>query len=533
MKTNFSDPLRPIDTQPFNPWQLPEDPFDYLTLVKQANGIGDVGNNVGNKVAIIGAGCCGLIAAHELMRIGLNPVVYEATGRIGGRTYTHRFEKDPKAFAEVGAMRIPITHELLFYYLHKWNIKYKPFPNPIIVDTMLYINGQKFFVPKGGELPEPVKQVLNKWSTLVDPIKAEMKKADSSPFERTVQWGYYVNKYKNKSLFEVLHEEGWTREETDLFGNVGIGTGGLDSLYQTCFLEMLRVVLHKDEENQQLIIGGTNQIADNFWSQEVDCVNWGRMSVERINGGKTRPAVKEINTSNDIRNKIAIKDVDGIVDEYDAVIITCSLRALELTIKINYPTFTDDVWTSLYDLHMVASQKLFVLTKTAFWKEQPDFKLYTTITDKATRQTYFFDASDFGQDTSSGVICLSYCWEDSAVKFSALTPEQRVELCLDVLEEIYGQKVRQMLSEQIIETFAWSWEKSHGYYGAYRMSYPGQYSHQWILYNQMKGKPLNNGVYLAGEALSWLGLSGWIEGALQTGLSASLSVIDRINAVSQ
>lgn len=514
-------------------WQLPEDPFDYIGLLKQSNGIGDVGTNVGKKVAIIGAGCSGLVAAHELMRIGLNPVVYEATGRIGGRTYTHRFKKDPKAIAELGAMRIPTTHEIVFHYLHKWNIKYKLFPNPLVVDTMLYINRQKYFVPLGKELPEKVKIVLDKWSDIVEPIREEMKKVDFSHFERTVLWDSIVKKYKNKSLFEVLYEAGWTREETDLFGKVGIGTGGLDSFYQTCFLEMLRVALHTDEVDQQLIIGGTDQIANNFWSQEVDCVYWGKTSVEKINGGKPRPAVTEINTPSQSERKILIKDADKNVDEYDAAIITCSLRSLELTIKVNYPTFTDDVWTSLSNIHMVASQKIFILTKTAFWKDNPNIKFCTTITDKATRQTYFFDSSDFGSDTPSGVICLSYSWEDSSIKFSALDQEQRVKVCLDVLEEIYGKEITDIIAEQILEVFAWSWEQAYGYYGAFRMSNPGQYSHQWILFDQMKGKSLNNGVYLAGEALSWLGLSGWIEGALQTGLSASLSVIDRLNTLSK
>lgn len=40
------------------------------------------------RVAIVGAGAAGLVAAYELLRIGAEPVIFEATARIGGRAYS-------------------------------------------------------------------------------------------------------------------------------------------------------------------------------------------------------------------------------------------------------------------------------------------------------------------------------------------------------------------------------------------------------------------------------------------------------------
>ena len=40
--------------------------------------------------AIIGAGMAGMVAAYELMRVGLRPVVYEPD-RIGGRLRSEQF----------------------------------------------------------------------------------------------------------------------------------------------------------------------------------------------------------------------------------------------------------------------------------------------------------------------------------------------------------------------------------------------------------------------------------------------------------
>ena len=38
----------------------------------------------------------------------------------------------------------------------------------------------------------------------------------------------------------------------------------------------------------------------------------------------------------------------------------------------------------------------------------------------------------------------------------------------------------------------------------------------------------NNGLYLAGEAMSWYGLSGWVDGAIKTGIQAAISAARKV-----
>src|SRR5882757_8817402 len=74
-------------------------------------------------VAIIGAGAAGLVAAYELLKIGVSPVVFEANPqRIGGRAYSQPFtdsdgEPSTTTFAEMGAMRFPPSGKLFFHYV--------------------------------------------------------------------------------------------------------------------------------------------------------------------------------------------------------------------------------------------------------------------------------------------------------------------------------------------------------------------------------------------------------------------------------
>ena len=44
----------------------------------------------GKQVLVVGAGVSGMVCAYELMRMGLHPVVLEASDRIGGRLYSKK-----------------------------------------------------------------------------------------------------------------------------------------------------------------------------------------------------------------------------------------------------------------------------------------------------------------------------------------------------------------------------------------------------------------------------------------------------------
>ncbi|MBS4537240.1 FAD-dependent oxidoreductase [Clostridium sp. D2Q-11] len=79
------------------------------------------------KIGIIGGGLAGLSACVELKKLGYNITVFEASDRIGGRVYTHYFDRNRHLYGELGAMRLPVAHEATWYYINKFNLKTRPF----------------------------------------------------------------------------------------------------------------------------------------------------------------------------------------------------------------------------------------------------------------------------------------------------------------------------------------------------------------------------------------------------------------------
>ena len=94
----------------------PDFPFAYDRWINHAAGPGSIPKSVhGTEVAVIGAGVSGMVAAFELMKLGLKPVIYE-TGRMGGRLRSEHFENATGVVAELGGMRFPRSATTFNHY---------------------------------------------------------------------------------------------------------------------------------------------------------------------------------------------------------------------------------------------------------------------------------------------------------------------------------------------------------------------------------------------------------------------------------
>src|SRR6476660_817414 len=86
----------------------PDFPCAFDDWITHPSGLGSIpAEHHGEEVAVIGAGISGLVAAYELMKLGVRPVVYEAS-QIGGRGRWPPIEGGQGGVAGVGGGGFPI-----------------------------------------------------------------------------------------------------------------------------------------------------------------------------------------------------------------------------------------------------------------------------------------------------------------------------------------------------------------------------------------------------------------------------------------
>ncbi|MGU4703901.1 FAD-dependent oxidoreductase, partial [Burkholderia cepacia] len=82
--------------------------------------------------------------------------------------------------------------------------------------------------------------------------------------------------------------------------------------------------------------------------------------------------------------------------------------------------FDARTWEAIQYTHYMQSAKIFMATKSAFWKEtDPETnmrKMSVTLSDRLTRGTYLVDYSESAGSTRGTGIFLSYTWNDDALK---------------------------------------------------------------------------------------------------------------------
>jgi monoamine oxidase len=502
---------------------FPFNPYDYKKLLSSGQ-IGTVPKKaLGTRIAVIGTGAAGLCAAYELMKIGLEPVIYEASGRIGGRIFSYPIPGDPASVLELGAMRVPTEQEVFAYYQQLFKINTEPFPNPGKVDTMLWWEDKQYRWDEGTAPPQIITDVQGKFvKFLTDAMKGASGGGGVSHQEKRDIWDNLVKKFENQNLLGALTSTGtWSYEELNILGILGLGTGGLAAQLQVAALEMFRAALG-GWISDQLILGndygvGLESLTNTFWCEEVT-TPCGVSSLKGMQDKETfRPGVVAIR-STPSRKGVEVEDSSGRCETFAATILTCTTRAAQLGVQIEGSLLSTEVWGALRRLHYMSSTKIMCSSSTKFWQDE---KLpVVTLTDRPTRSTYFMD---YGPNAAGGSLLLSYTWGDDSNKLLALSEDQLRAMCENVLGELYGSAFSK---QQLSDFRVISWQQEAGYNGAFRLSYAGQFQDHNALFNQARSSVKagsHDGFFLAGEGTSWEG--GWIEGGLQSGLDAACCTI--------
>jgi tryptophan 2-monooxygenase len=501
----------------------PDFPFPYDNWITHPAGLGSVPETArGAEVAIIGGGLSGLIAAYELMKIGLKPVVYEQ-GRLGGRLRSQSFQGAEGIIAELGGMRFPVSGTGFYHYLNMCGLETKPFPNPLdpaSPSTVIDLEGISAYIEKDDDAPPLLREVSSAWSDALED-GAHFSALQTAIRERDVAgmkeiWNQIVPIWDERTFYDFVASapafQQLSFRHREVFGQVGFGTGGWDSDFPNSMLEILRVVLTSLDEHQNLVVGGVEQLPRRLWEHAPNGV-----SLKSLHGGAPRPGVVRLARASE--DKIAVTDRWGDTRLYGAVLATCQSWLLTTSIHTGEDLFSQKLWMALDRTRYMQSSKTFVMVDRPFWRERDPltnhYRMSTTLSDRLTRGTYLFDN---GPD-KPGVICLSYSWMSDAMKVLPLSADQRVNLMLNALKGIYPDLdlARHIVGDPITV----SWENDPGFLGAFKGALPGHYRYNrrmFCHFMQNELPPAERGMFLAGDDISWT--PAWAEGAVHTALNA-------------
>jgi len=478
-----------------------------------------------------------MVAAYELMKLGLKPVIYEAS-KMGGRLRSQRFEGTQGVVAELGGMRFPVSSTAFYHYVNKLGLQTQAFPNPLTPassSTVIDLEGETYYAQSLADLPSLFREVAEAWAEALETdarfsdIQAAIRDRDVVALKQL--WNALIPIWDDRTFYDfIASSKAFSRlsfHHREVFGQVGFGTGGWDSDFPNSMLEILRVVMTNCDENQHLIVGGADQVPHGLWRHAPDQMAYwpAGTTLASLHAGATRAGVSRIARAADGRLKVT--DCWGDTRAYAAVLTTCQSWLLTTQIDCQESLFSQKVWMALDRTRYMQSSKTFVMVDRPFWKDKDPLTgrdvMSMTLTDRLTRGTYLFDN---GPDRPA-VICLSYAWMGDALKMLPQPVDKRVKLALAALKKIYPNV--DIASHIIGDPICVSWEADPHFLGAFKGALPGHYRYNQRMFAhfmQDKMPEQQRGIFIAGDDVSWT--PAWVEGAVQTSLNAVWGILHHL-----
>ena len=516
----------------------PDFPFAYDDWLRHADGLGSIpADKHGTEVAIVGAGMAGMVAAYELMKLGLKPVVYESR-RLGGRLHSEPFKGAEGIVAELGGMRFPRSSTAFYHYLDRYGLETRPFPNPLspaTPSTVVDLEGEPMYVEDSEQLSPLLKEVGAAWHEALetdasfDAMQEAIRQRDVATIKRI--WNKLVPIWDDRTFYGfIANSQAFMKrsfKHLEAFGQVGFGTGGWDTDFPNSMLEILRVVFTNCDDDQHFVLGGVEQVPRNMWKEaQTGMAHWpDGTSLQALHRGAPRAGVSKIRRNE--RGQIEITDTWGDCRAYEAALVTCQSWLLTTSIDCDESLFSQKMWMALDRTRYMQSSKTFVMVDRPFWKDKDPNTgrdvMSMTLTDRLTRGTYLFDLGD----DQPGVICLSYAWMSDALKMLPLPVERRVQLALDALGKIYPNlDIRKHI---IGDPITVSWEDDPNFLGAFKGALPGHYRYNRRMYCHFMQQQMpheQRGLFIAGDDVGWI--PGWVEGAVTTSLNAVWGIVNHL-----
>jgi monoamine oxidase len=493
------------------------------------------------KVGIIGGGLSGMCAAFELRKLGFDITIFEPTTfRIGGRVYTYYFDREKRFYGELGAMRIPVSHETTWHYINLFKLSTTAFgqydPN-----TFTYVRDTRVRNDPGGEnitgliFPKfdltaqerntPWPQLRNNavnyyFSTLPTEIRKQI-------IMILPEYDYRLVRLESISSRRAYNRYGLSDEAINLIASVSPLEG---ELINQSFEMTLNEEYTIDFTNLYRIRGGLVNLPLAFYNSLISKQpsEYGSIAQEDLGNVTWKGGFSVTGIFKSQRDeKVTLRyrheaETQYRYEDFDYVI--CALPFPPLRGMDIFPKFSGRKMQAIREVYYEDAQKTLFLCSERFWEKQ-GIRGGISDTDEIIQTTHYPPPPEkSGQNPAntyndaSGVLLASYNMDEDAYALGNMEPRTRFFIIRNKLALLHGLS-REYLNSIILKSKSIDWISEPHFYGAFQMFLPGQKSD--FLYVSSTPE-YDNRVFFAGEHTSTK--NGWIQGALQSGMRAANSL---------
>ncbi|MBX9621944.1 MAG: FAD-dependent oxidoreductase [Alphaproteobacteria bacterium] len=521
-------------------------------------------------IKIIGAGIAGLTTAYELNQLAYPVEVIEASSRVGGRIWTHTFNSTGQ-YGELGAMRIPASHDYTRHYIDLVGLtsSLRPFITAHQSPNCFYhLRGQTLrmrdaanFIRNEYRLSSyeqeilannPPPEILHRHlSNALHQLFSRNKDSANEP-DKEEEWGgllgtTFLNDYaldlERLSLGDFLRQRVESRDAQEL---VGVTTG-LELWWDKAVSMFLREGITQTGDGLEEVAGGfsrlPNALARMLEENGVKIrLNTEVVSIELLPSSTQKIKFKTRKTDS---SKWDSPPTNQPVEDEAANYVICTipfsvLRTMELK------GFSPIKMEAIRNLSYASSTKVLLHFTDRFWERgSPEERILggASMSDQITRSTYY--PSDHAKIIPSltprkqkkfrgmitvsdpltvesktaflddqhvpGVLLGSYNWGQDALRLGLLPPEERADVVITELTKIHPELPKYLHPAE--KHMSMSWDSYRWSKGAFCGMRPNDMRDYYYASKKPEGS-----FYFAGEHCSLD--PGWIQGAIKSGLDA-------------
>lgn len=483
----------------------------------------------GIKIGIIGGGLAGLTAAFELRKLGAEITIFEASDkRIGGRVYTYDFNTGGRDYGELGAYRIPISHETTWYYINMFGLNM--ISRTGSDNNFIYVHNTRL---RTGDSVERClyhkynltpKEQATSWSilrsyamnhaylALPPEIRCELIRILPS-------YSGEILPLMNSSIRGIFESLGLSQRAVHLLSDLLPVVG---SLLHHSYDEIANISYTLDNYMTYTIEGGNSLLPYAFYNSffSDNPVQYRHISKDLLGHVtvKLGHLVTGIYQSN-YRSKIIIKyknnlDISEGAEVFDYCICAIPFSSLR-TVEIK-PYFSNIKMQAIRELNYTDAEQTLFYCNRRFWERNAVYgNIYggISVTDLPI-QTIMYPVSGNSWN-APGVLTASYNLGQDATRVGGMPETFRYNLIRRNVEEVHGLP-RGFLNSLVEKSYAVHWNTEPFFLGGFSFNMPGQ---KPLFSYEMQKPEYNNRMFFAGEHIS--SKHGWMQGALYSGKAAA------------